>query len=281
MKLELNSSHTLTAELSVGIVLKNLASSESTGCLKVTGDKIEFSVFLHHGKLLEIDCSAQSLSQLIYRLRQLGCNEAAKSVKITANTNPTPARSPLGIIQQELDRLVDREMLDLTLAIQLSTAVTKEFLESLLWLQTGSCQWQERESNAKTINKNTESKLDLSKLIEYYQQRLKIWQNYITIVQSPHQRPYLTQENLLEKPIVAGTLSSKALRQIAQLMRGISLRELSILLKQDELKVIKLLIPYLREQIFFLREPSSPFNQLPQIPEFNAVSNEVVSLDRN
>ena len=283
MQLEINSSHTLTAELSVSSVLQNLASSQNTGCLEVTGGDIKWSVFLHCGQLLSIDCSAQSLSQLIYRLTQLGCNEAAKAVNITANTNTYRLNDNL--IQQELDRLVTQKMLDPTLAIQLSTAVTKEFLESLLWLQAGSYQWQEQELNAKLATNNAESRLDLSTLIKYYQQRLTIWQNYITIVQSPHQRPYLTQEKFLEKPVVAGTLSSQALRQIAQLMRGISLRELSLLLKQDELKVIQLLIPYIREQIICLREPSSPFQQLPQIPEpdlpCTGSRDEVVSLDRS
>lgn len=283
MKLEIDSAQTLTAELNISSVLKHLASSQCTGCLEVTGGKVEWSVFVYCGKLVGIDCSVQSFDQLIYRLRQLGCDAAATAVKITANSSIHALGENL--IQQELDRLVMQGMLDPTLVIQLATAVTKEALESLLWLQAGAYQWQEQELSARLTIKNPEFRLDLSKLIEYYQQRLTIWQNHITIVQSPHQRPYLTQEQFLDKPVVAGNLSSKALRQVTQLMRGISLRELSLLLKQDELKVIQLLIPYLRENIICLREPLSPLQQLPQIPEPNlprtAASDEVVSLERD
>jgi two-component system, chemotaxis family, sensor histidine kinase and response regulator PixL len=82
--------------------------------------------------------------------------------------------------------------------------------------------------------------LNLTTTIAYYQQRLKIWQKFTTIIRSPHQRPYLTNAKFLETPVPGGTLSSKALNQIAQLMKGRSIRELALFLKQDELKLVQL-----------------------------------------
>ncbi len=283
MKVEIDSSHTLTADQNIGSVLRQLASSQSTGCLEVTGNNIKWSVFLQFGKLLGIDCSVPSLGSLIYRLRQCGCDAAAKAVNTLAVSGKySPSEN---FIQQEIDRLVLEDLLDLTLGIQISTDVTKEILESLLWLETGTYQWREKELGTRLAIKNPEYRLDLAKLIAYYHQRLVIWQNHITIVQSPHQRPYLMNEQLLDKPVVAGTLSSKALRQIAQFMRGVSLRELSLLLKQDELKVIQILIPYLRENVISLREPSAACQQLPQVPELNLTNalagDEVATLDLN
>jgi two-component system, chemotaxis family, response regulator PixG len=72
---------------------------------------------------------------------------------------------------------------------------------------------------------------------------------------------------MLEGAVAKGTLSSTALQQISQLMRGASLREVAALLKQDELKLVQLLTPYLRHNIFFLRSPAVPLNELPTIPE--------------
>jgi two-component system, chemotaxis family, response regulator PixG len=114
---------------------------------------------------------------------------------------------------------------------------------------------------------NSHNSLKISSLLEYYQQRLTIWQKFITIIQSPHQRPYLTTEILADNIVPRGTLSSAGLHQISQLMRGVSLRELAMLLKQDELKLLQLLGPYIQNNVIFLRQPSAPFNALPNIPK--------------
>ena len=280
MNVKIDSHRTLTAECNISSVLLELANSKSTGCLKVSGDKSEWRVFIQSGQLLGIDCSVSLVGHLSYRLQQLGCKEAARAINDRTGSN----LSGENIIQQGIDRLVSDKLLDLTLGIQVYLEATREVLESLLWLQSGSYQWQERNSIARLAIDNPEYRLDLAKLIAYYRQRLQIWQNYVTVVQSPHQRPYLIQEQLLDKPVVAGNLSSKALRQVTQLMRGISLRQLALLLKQDELKVLQLLIPYLRSSVICLREPSSLFRELPQIPEpkllSTAASDEIAALDR-
>ncbi len=283
MKVEIDSFHTLTVEQNIGSVLKHLASSQSTGCLEVTGGNTKWLVFIHLGELLRIDCSVRSLGQLIYRLCQLSCDEAAQAVNTKASGSNYLAGK--NIIQQEIDRLVAQEVLDPTVGMQFSIELMKEVLESLLWLQAGSYRWRKDTLNPTELAiDRAEARLDLAALIDYYQHRLTIWQNYTNIVQSPHQRPYLMQKKLLDKPVVAGTLSSKALRQIAQLMQGITLRELSLLLKQDELRVVQILTPYLREKIVCLREPSALLQQLPPIPELNLLripdSGELVSLDR-
>ena len=283
MNVEIDSHHPLTAKCNIGSVLTQLANSKSTGCLKIRGNKSEWSVFVESGQLLGIGCSVSSVSQLSYRLRQLGCESAATALNIA--TENSIYRSGENPIKWEIDRLVSEGILDPTLGIQVYLEVTKEVLESLLWLQTGFYQWQEKKSMTRLAIDNHEYQLDLAKLIKYYHQRLRIWQNYLTFVQSPHQRPYLIHEKLLDKPVVAGTLSAKALLQVTQLMCGISLRQLALLLKQDELKVLQLLIPYLRGNVICLREPSALFRQLPQIPEpellDTAAGDEIVDLDRD
>ncbi len=282
MKIEIDSVRTLTAERDINSVLKQFATTESTGCLVVTGGSAKWDVFLHLGRVLGIDCSVRSLGQLIYRLRQLGCEEAAKALNPYASGNLSAGR---GLIQQEIDRLVAQGVLAANVGMQFSTELTKEVLESLLWLKSGKYQWQERELSQELAIDRTESLLDLAELIDYYQHRLTIWQNYTNFVRSPHQRPYLAQEKLLDKPVVAGTLSVKALRQITQLMQGVSIRELALFLKQDELKLIQILTPYFRDRIIGLKEPSVLLQQLPQIPELNLLrsptSGELFQIDRS
>jgi two-component system, chemotaxis family, response regulator PixG len=264
-------------ELDPYSILSHLSRSRTSGCLEISYKTTKWSVILQLGQLLSVDCSVESLDRLIHQLYQLGCDVAAKAV----NTNAESSGNLSGerLVRQEIDRLTIDGLLNRTQASQVSMQVTKEALESLLWLKTGSCRWQQERLTATQAIKNTESRIDLSKLIEYYQQRLIIWQKYIPIVQSPHQRPYVINHRLLEKPVAAGALSSKALNQIAQLMKGISLRELAMWLKQDELKAIQLLVPYIREQVICLREPSSSFQHLPLIPEPDlpdiSVSNQI------
>ncbi len=251
-------------EIDPARMLSDFSSSLSTGRLEIICDSASWSIVLQSGQLLSADCSVQSLGQLSHRLCQLGWELAAKAINTAGDRNSNLAGDIL--VRQEIDRLERQGLLVPSQASQISAEVTKEALESLLWLKTGQWKWYPDTLVTSAVIENSASRFNLSQLLEYYQQRLKIWQKFITVIQSPHQRPYLVNHRLLEKP-VAGTLSSTALSQITQLMKGISLRELSLLLKQDELKLVQLLIPYIRENVICLLEPSDRFSRLPSIPE--------------
>lgn len=255
----------MNTEIDPSQLLTQLANEQSTGCLEIVYGSIGWNIFLRFGQLLSVDCSIQSLSQLVDRLRSLGYKEAAEAVKIDSHS--TLQSSTDNLVRQEIDRLaleglLDREQLD-----RISTELSKEALESLLWLKNEQMTWHPNRLGSIAKGLNWRSNLDLSSTIEHYQQRLKIWQKFTTIIRSPHQRPYLTNAKFLETPIPGGSLSPKALSQIAKLMRGMSLRELALFLKQDELKLVKLLTPYIRHNAICLREPSAPFDRLPTIPE--------------
>lgn len=247
----------MNKEIDPSQLLTQLANEQSTGCLEIVYGSISWDIYLRSGKLLAVDCSIQSLNQLVDRLRYLGYEQAAQSVKVDSDN----------LARQEIERLalqgsIDREQLD-----RISTDLTKEAFESLLWLRNEQMTWHPD----RLISIATELKprpcLNIANTLDYYQQRLKIWQKFTTIIQSPHQRPYLTNAKFLETPVPGGTLSAKALNQISQLMKGRSLRELASLLKQDELKVVQLIAPYLRYDAICLREPAAPFDRLPTIPE--------------
>jgi twitching motility two-component system response regulator PilG len=252
-------------EIAPAKILNHIAECRSTGQLEVFGAGTRWRIAFQSGQLVIGECSVRSLGQLSQRLQQLGWDLAAKIVN-TAENRISHLSGNLPV-QQEIARLVTQGLLVPSQASQVSTEVTKEALESLLWLKNGQFKWQPDRLAPSTAIENSTARLDLLKLIEYYQQRLVIWQKFITIVQSPHQRPYLLNQRYSAKPVANGILSPIALGQIAQLMQGISLRELALWLKQDELRLVQLLVPYIRESVICLREPAEAFKQLPLIPE--------------
>ncbi len=270
----------MLSEIKPSELLTKLSNNQNTGCLEITRGSTRWHVFLRFGQLVNVDCSSQSLGQLSQRLSQLGYDAAAMAVK----TNPHHNFSTDSLVSQELDNLELQGLLDQEQLRHITLELMKESLESLLWLTEGDSIWHQNQQMSTTALNNSQANLDLIATLDYYQRRLKIWQNFTTVVQSPHQRPYLTAEKLLEKPVLSGKLSFAALQQISQLMRGISLRELARLLKQDELKLVQLLIPYIRHNLIFLRPPSAPFNTLPTIPEPPllplTISSELTPIDR-
>jgi two-component system, chemotaxis family, response regulator PixG len=248
----------MNTEIDPSQLLTRLASEESTGCLEIVYESIVWNIYLRFGKLLVVDCSLQSLKQLVDRLRFRGYDRAAQEVKVDSDN----------LVRQELERLALQGVLDRSQLERISTDLTKEAFESLLWLRNEQMKWlPDRPVPTIATGLSSLPSLNLFATIEYHQQRLKIWQKFTTIIQSPHQRPYLTNAKFLETPVSGGTLSYKALNQIVQLMKGRSIRDLGLLLKQDELKLVQLLTPYLRHNAICLRGPAAPFDRLPLIPE--------------
>jgi two-component system, chemotaxis family, response regulator PixG len=247
----------MNTEIDPSQLLTQLANEQSTGCLEIVHGSIVWNIYLRFGKLLAVDCSIHSLPQLVDRLRALGYEQAAQSVKVDSDN----------LVRQEIERLAVAGLLDRVQLERISTDLTKAAFESLLWLRNEQMTWQPDRLMPIATGLTPLPSLNLAATIDYYQQRLKIWQKFTTIIRSPHQRPYLTNVKFLETPVSGGTLSSKALNQIAQLMKGRSLRELALFLKQDELKLVQLLTPYLRHNAICLRGPAAPFDRLPLIPE--------------
>ena len=104
-------------------------------------------------------------------------------------------------------------------------------------------------------------KLDLIPLIEKFQNRLEKWQEFSSFINSPYQGLLLNTKANSGKP------SSPILLKLGKFLKGLSFRELSILLNQDELKIAQLLLPYIKTGEIKLQEPSFPLNFLPSIPQ--------------
>jgi chemotaxis family two-component system response regulator PixG len=254
----------MNTEIAPSQLLIQLANEQSTGCLEIVYGSIDWHIFIKFGQLSSVNCSIQSLSRLVDRLRSLGYEQAAQAVRTDASP---PQSSTANSVRQEIERLALQGLLDRSQLERISTELTKEAFESLLWLSNEQMTWHPDRLIPTAAGLKPLPSLNIAATIDYYQQRLKIWQKFTTIIRSPHQRPYLTTAKFLETPVPGGTLSAKALSQIAQLMKGQSMRDLALFLKQDELKLIQLLTPYLRHNAICLRHPEAPFDRLPLIPE--------------
>jgi two-component system, chemotaxis family, response regulator PixG len=253
-------------------LLTQLSSDQTTGCLEIVYNSITWNIFIRFGLLLSAHCSVLSLSQLSQRLHQIGCEEAAKAIK-------NGDQSLAGLLaHQKIEKLAAQGLIDRDQLLHISLELTKESLESLLWLTEGMSTWHPNQLMPTNEIGNSHNNLKIANLLDYNQKRLNIWQKFSAIVQSPHQRPYLATENLADKIVPQGTLSSNSLHQISQLMRGVSIRELAIILKQDELKLVQLLTPYIQHNVIFLRQPSAPFNTLPNIPKTTKANEQVATL---
>ncbi len=259
-----NSPLPMNSEIDFSSLLTQLSGDQSTGYLEVKYNSITWNIFIRFGQLLSVDCSILSLNQFLQCLRQMACEQAVRAIESDIRSSSQLATGIL--VHREIEKLAKEGLVDRAQLRHLSLEITKESLESMLWLTNGISTWHPNQLMPATEIANAHNSLKISSLLNYYQQRLSIWQNFSRIIQSPHQRPYLTTENSADNIVPRGTLSPAGLHQISQLMRGISLRELATLLKQDELKLAQLLIPYIQHNVIFLRQPSAPFNELPLIP---------------
>lgn len=255
-------------------LLTELSSSQASGVLKATNGKAVWHIYLKEGELQYVDCSVQTLAQLSYFLCRQGLDQVFNSLKAMppATQAVADAASPdqaQGLIERSMLWLDDQQKLDDIQAKQLIEDITQDALESFLWLRTGQAAWNNGAEAPEWVMKvlGQMPLVELVDTVRFLKQRMKGWQSCCSEIWSPYQRPYLLDFRHINKPVTGGKLSPEALTKLAQLMsRGFSLRQLSVLLKQDELHVAQLFGPYVEQNVIYLRNPQPPFDHLPRVP---------------
>jgi two-component system, chemotaxis family, response regulator PixG len=265
-------------ELNPVKLLTDLSSSRSSGLLEVSHAGTVWTLVLEAGDLKYALCSVQPLDQLDFHLRRLS-NDTGAAVKALAQSNLTVSEDVLepfansGFFLKAIAWLKAEGLLTATQTSQLIQEITQDTLELFLWLTQGTKVWLAGDLKSSLSNVGSDTAIsdellgsDLPALIARAQQRLQGWRSCSPAIQSPYQRPYVLNHHLMQRTIPSGSLSATSLEKLAQLMRGISLRQLALLLKQDELKVSQLLCPYVKHGVVCLRDPQTPFDRLPTIP---------------
>jgi twitching motility two-component system response regulator PilG len=258
----------MSQEFSPIQLLTKLSCSEFGGCLEVSNGEISWQIHLEGGLLHSALCSIQTLAQIDYHLRVLGYDAAVAGVKaIPASRLENSSDHPFedGLFNRVIAWLGDQQLLGAEQQLRLTESLVKETLESCLWLNQGTSR-RIATTNFGQLPLPPLDGLDLRSLLASFQQRLIAWQRMSPTIGSPHQRPYLAHQSVLQQPVLAGAPSTAMIEKLAKLMKGLSIRQLAFVIKQDELKLTQLLLPYVQQGAICLRDPQPPFDRLPRIP---------------
>jgi twitching motility two-component system response regulator PilG len=247
-------------------LLKDQSAAGKTGHLQITANAVTWKLYLVKGKLQYAHYSLQSVEIIKHYLLRLNDRDAAaKVLSMLGKDTPGPPQ-----LISVTNLLIEQNDLSPSQRTMLMGELTQDALESFLWLTQGEYQWNS--TNTLPPFKGTAPAQDnlseLLPLLEFLQTRLQAWQKLRPLITSPHQRPLCVNPSLLQQKVPGGTLSPLILEKLVNLMRGATIRQLGLFLKQDDLRVAQLLFPYVKHRVLQLVSPKIPLDRLPPIPLF-------------
>ena len=264
-----------TVPFNLGEIISKLEKFNSSGCLKIDEGLVSWKIYLDRGQLKYVYCSAQLIDQLRYYLHYLELKQTAAALKKL----PAPYLKIQSSIQEKsptndiyckiIGWLLAGQYLTAPQGLKLIELITKDAFQSCLWLKIGTHYWKDKEPIPYWITEQLGDcfSLDISEYINLSNIRLQQWQKCSERLLSYHQRPYLSSGWETKSLPAGGTLSKENLKELANIIRGrTSIRQLSILLKKDELQVAQILSPYIDKKIICLRDSPAPLDRLPNIP---------------
>ena len=249
-------------------LLTDLSNSSTNGRLQVTDEQVTWSIYIENG---QIKCAASSVQYLMlsldHHLRLLGLQNAAaaaKSIPASATEHETQTMNWLegGRIVPSINWLISRKKLQPLEAQKICASLSLEAIETLLWLREGRYKWSKNTELPQyaLAGRLTFENIEISSSIEKIQQKIEKWKTFHPAISSPYQCLYLKDVNKINQS------STPILVKLAKFLKGLSFRQLSLILNQDELKIAQLLHPSIKNGDVVVRSPQSPFNILPSIP---------------
>ncbi len=241
------------------------AVAVNSGQISIRCDRICWSFYFLQGKLVYASHSIDSFERLERHLRRLSREVPALTDKVrsqlrlqfdSGDVSETDDPPTISAEYSAICSLVDEGFLTKTHAQKLIARMAQEVVETFCCLPALS--------NLPTIKAPMQLPslycvLELSKLLEVIDQRLKVWRELGPAITSPFQCPHLVNENQASK-----TLSPEVVQRLSKLLRGFNLRQLSAILDKSELTIAQQLMPLIRDGAIVLREPISPFDMLPR-----------------
>ena len=279
---------TTTTKLSPKELLSQLADSNSSGCLELDGGLVSWKIYFHQGKLKYACCSAQLLDQLKYHLHYFEWKQVIAALKdlpqsLVKIQDKTPEQN---LYSKIISWLLEEKHLDLSQGLKLIEHITKDEIQSCLWLDRGTSSWHDKHPLPPWIPQPIQDSLSIkvSECLNEAQIRLKQWQNCSAELLSVYQRPYFPP-SWETKPLPAlGSLNHKTLIELTQVLRGrTSIRQLSILFKKDEFQIAQILSPYIDEKIIYLHHAQLPLDKLPTVPRIkqDVLPSSLLNLDND
>ncbi|MCC0177548.1 response regulator [Waterburya agarophytonicola K14] len=257
-------------------LLTDFSGSNINGKLEVKSDRVTWNIHIENG---QIKCAGNSVQYLMVsldrQLRLLGFQNAAAAAKSIPSSDVESQSQTVswlegGRIVPSINWLILREHLDRTEAEKICAGLSLEALETLLWLREGEYKWSKNASLPQHVlaARITFENLELTNTIQKLEQTIKNWQIFRASILSPYQCPYLEENRQLTES------SPPILLKLAKFLKGLSFRQLGLILNQDELKIAQLLNPSIESGDIVVRPPQSPFNLLPHIPVDNSRPNK-------
>ncbi len=233
-----------------------------TAHLHIKANSVDWDIYLVNGKLQYAQHSLQSLETIQYYLMRLAPHGGVKitSNQVTNNINNFP-------LLQVVNRLFSSNNINSNERMMLVKELSQDALESFLCLKSGDYKWSQTDETQALKIKTTvgENVFEPTSIIKSLQIRRQQWQKLSPLITSLHQRPVFTNISLLREKVPNGNLSPAILMQLIKLIKGLSIRQLSLLLKQDDLKLAELLLPYVQHNIVKVHPAKAPYDQLPTI----------------
>ncbi|VEP14958.1 Response regulator containing a CheY-like receiver domain and a GGDEF domain [Hyella patelloides LEGE 07179] len=267
-----------TAKLNLRELLSQLASFDNSGCLEVSDQLVSWKIYLQQGELVYVYCSAQTLDQLKYYFYRLGWKQAITALKqlpssyLKIQSHIQNKVSTQNLYSKIISWLLAGQHIKSSQALKLIEYMTKDGLQFCLLVDKGNVSWHDKEPLPLWIREQLVQPLHLNLLecLKVEQTRLKQWQSCSEQILSVHQRPYFTPGWEQKTLPVSGSLNQQTLEDLTKILRGrTTIRQLSVLLKKDELKIARILSPYIDHKIIYLRDAESPLDRLPNIPRIH------------
>jgi two-component system, chemotaxis family, response regulator PixG len=234
-------------------LLEQLATSQAKGCLRITSNDVVWLLYFYEGKLFYANHSLEPIERLEQHLRRISpivlANQVYTDLREQLKEANLEATYP-SLDYQAIRWLIAQGHISEQTAGTLVKSISKEVLQSYLLVTTGTSELVARETafpiwwsgNFLFVTKECQTEL-------------QAWQALQPSIQSPYQRPYLMN---VEHPLLTADVKAK----LSKILIGFSFRQLSLLLKQDELAVANNLYRLISNQIVGLRPPQPPFDRL-------------------
>ena len=254
-------------------ILLDLADSDQTGHLQITSNTVCWEIYLSQGKIKYASHSLQSVNTIKYILLRHNFKETIKNILQQGQTILASHQPVLSTVNQ----LAEQNFLTNNQTKILHKELAQDAMEFCLWLKEGESHWNQDNESASVNNITASSDYlwDIPTLLNSIKIRTQAWQRFSPLVQSPLQRPICPNPSLLGNKVPSGNLSPELLEKLVKLMKGATIQDLSIALKQNDLRVVQLLFPYIKHQVIKLQSPKSPLDKLPLVP--SKVSNSQFS----
>ncbi|MBD2774438.1 response regulator [Iningainema tapete] len=245
-------------------LLRYLSNCFESTILQVSSNSVSWFIYLEQGKIIYATHSVEPFDRLERHLRRLNhqipnlTSDSRVQLRLMFEPDSHESESvSLPFEYQAICWLISQRYLQSKQAGLLIQELVKEVIESFLLIKQGTYELKNFSDKLPTI-----CRLDVEKITERCQERLRGWQSLGAKISSPYQRPYLWIQNSV-KPQNLPEIN----QNLTYWMKGFSLRHLAVIMNQDEIQLARNLYPYILDGAVLLHQPDPPFDKLPKTSE--------------